>query len=114
MQESELRKAVYEKLQAEYNSFIEYIKTLPSEQIILCSYEKIIKEEMVEMFYPEAEKYDVQQIKALNKTKYPLEELYQGWMDSDIGLNQILEDNVHDTLEELVKEQKNKKKDMER
>ena len=112
--EEKIREELYQKLSLEYDSFIEEIKKLPPEKIIDKSYEKVMKEELVSMFYPESDQYDISDIKALNKSEYPLEELYQGWMDEDSGIHQILESSVEDTIDLLKKEQKNKNKSMER
>ena len=112
--EEKLREELYEKISLEYDSFIEKIKQLSPEKIIDKSYEKVMKEELVSMFYPENEQYDISDIKALNKSEYPLEELYQGWMDEDSGIHQALESSVETTIDFLKKEQKNKNKDIER
>lgn len=117
--EEEIRQELYDKLEKEYQSFIEEIKTLPPEKIIDKSYEKVMKEETLSMFYPESKMFDMEEIKALNKEKNPLEYLYQGWLDSDLNLNQLYEDNVRDSLYDLAEEQRqkskeNRKKDKER
>lgn len=114
MNEMDIRKKLYEKMQREYNDFIEEMKNNEPQFIVNNAYQIVIKEELVAMFYPESEQYDIDEIKALNKTKNPLEELYQGWMDSDAGIHSVLEDNVSDTIEEIQKEQREKKKDRER
>ena len=114
MNEMDIRKKLYEKMQKEYNDFIEEMKNNEPQFIVNNAYQIVIKEELVAMFYPESEQYDIDEIKALNKTKKPLEELYQGWMDSDAGINSVLEDNVSNTIEEIQKEQREKKKDRER
>ena len=114
MNEMDIRKKLYEKMQKEYNEFIEEMKNNEPQFIVNNAYQIVIKEELVAMFYPESEQYDIDEIKALNKTKNPLEELYQGWMDSDAGIHSVLEDNVSDTIEEIQKEQREKKKDRER
>ena len=114
MNEMDIRKKLYEKMQNEYNDFIEEMKNNEPQFIVNNAYQIVIKEELVAMFYPESEQYDIDEIKALNKTKNPLEELYQGWMDSDAGIHSVLEDNVSDTIEGIQKEQREKKKDRER
>lgn len=110
----EIRQELYSKMEKEYNSFIEKLKTLSPEEIIKSAYEKVIKEEILGEFYPEYEHYDIGKIRALNKTKEPLDELYQGWMDCDLGIHQVLEDSIYDTLEEVEREQKQKHKSQER
>ena len=96
--EMKLKQELYDKLEKEYNDFIEDLKTKTPDEIINKSYEKVMKEEL----------------KALNKTKAPLEELYQGWMDYDGGVHEPLQYSIEDTLEFLKKEQqKNRNKSME-
>jgi len=117
--EDKIRQELYDKLENEYNNFIDELKTLPPEKIIDKSYEKVMKEETLSMFIPESKMFDMEELKALNKEKNPLEYLYQGWMNSDLNINQLYEDNVRDSLYDLVEEQKNKakenrKKDKER
>lgn len=112
--EEKIRQELYDKLSNEYDNFIERIKQLTTVEIIDRSYEKVMKEEFVSMFYPENTEYDISDIKALNKSENPLEELYQGWMDYDGGIHNALEGSVEDTIETLKKEQKNKNKSMER
>lgn len=114
MENMTIRENLYSKMLQEYNNFITDLKKQPPEKIIEGAYQKVIKEEMLNDFYPEFRHYDIEQIKALNKTKKPLEELYQGWMDCDAGIHQALEDNIYDTLDDIVKEQKQKNKAQER
>ena len=101
--EEKIREELYQKLSLEYDSFIEEIKKLPPEKIIDKSYEKVMKEELVSMFYPESDQYDISDIKALNKSEYPLEELYQGWMDEDSGIHQALESSVETNYNRFFK-----------
>ena len=114
MEEMKIRENLYNKMQQEYNDFIENLKQQPPEKIIEGAYQKVIKEEILGDFYPEYEHYDIDKIKALGKTKEPLEELYQGWMDCDAGIHQVLEDSIYDTLDEIEKDQKQKQKSQER
>ena len=60
---------------------------------------------------------DLDEIKALKNEKNSLETLYQGWMDSDLNINQLLEDNTDEIVAELAEEYKakqSKKKAKER
>lgn len=107
-QETKIREELYSKLEKEYNSFINNLKNCSAEEIVSNSYEIVMKEELCTIFYPENNQYNINQIKALNKTKYPLQKLYNAWMDSDYCIHQVLEDSTFDLLEELIKEQKNK------
>jgi len=114
MTEMDIRNQLYEKLEQEFKEYIDDMKNNEPEVIVNSAYEIVFKEEIITMFYPESERFDIEEIKALNKTKEPLNEMYEAWMDSDVGINSILEDSIEDRLDELVKEQKEKKKDKER
>jgi len=114
MNEMEIRQNLYNKLEKEFKDFIEEMKTNEPEVIVNSAYPIVMKEELLSMFYPESERFDIEELKALNKIDSPLEELYQGWMDTDEGIHSVLEDSVSNTLEEVLKEQKEKKKDRER
>lgn len=106
--EIKIREELYSKLEKEYNSFIDNLKKCSAEKIIDKAYEMVMKEELCIMFYPQNNQYNINQIKALNKTKNPLQKLYNAWMNSDCGIHQVLEDSTFDLLEKLIKEQKNK------
>lgn len=112
--EMKIREDVYKKMEQEYKIFIEKVKLKTPEEIIRSSYEKVCKEEILSIFHPECEYYDIDKIKCLNKCENPLEEIYQGWMDSDAGLYQVIEDSTYNTLDMLVEEQKQKSKSYER
>lgn len=113
--EMKIRQELYDKLEKEYKDFVDDLMTKTPKEIIDSSYQKVMKEELVSMFDPDMDKYDISQIKALNKTDSPLEELYQGWMDFDGGIHESLEYSVESTLEDVEKEyKKNKNKSMER
>lgn len=109
-----IRENLFNKMQQEYDDFINNLKQQTPQKIIEGAYQKVIKEEILGDFYPEYKHYDIDKIKALGKTKAPLEELYQGWMKCDAGIHQALEDNIYDTLDDIEKEQKQKKNSRER
>lgn len=117
--EQKIREELYTKLEMELSEYKKGLLELSGKEIIDKSYETAIKEEMIYSFYPESEKFDINEIKTLKNQENSLNALYQGWMDSDLNICQLLEDNVYDTLQELVEEQKenlkkNKKHDKER
>ena len=113
--EEKIRQDLYNKLKREYNDFINKTKKLSKEEIISKSYEKVMKEEFVTMFYP-SDEYDIEDIKILNKDKTPLDELYQGWMDwKGETDNSPLNDSVKETITNLKEYQEYiKNKSMER
>ena len=76
-----------------------------------------MKEELMCLFYPESQRYDLDEIKALKNEKNSLETLYQGWMDCDMNICQLVEDSARDTVADLArdfKEKQAKKKEKER
>lgn len=115
--EEKIREELYSKLESEFNSYKKELETLTSKEIIDKSYETTMKEELMCLFYPESQRYDLDEIKALKNEKNSLETLYQGWMDSDLNINQLLEDNTDEIIAELAEEYKakqSKKKEKER
>ena len=115
--EEKIREELYSKLESEFDSYKKELETLTSKEIIDKSYETTMKEELMCLFYPESQRYDLDEIKALKNEKNSLETLYQGWMDSDLNINQLLEDNTDEIVAELAEEYKakqSKKKAKER
>lgn len=111
---AEVKQCLYDKLEKEYQGFINELIKLTPEEIIDKSYEKVMKEELKDMFYPDNNYYDIRDLRGLIKADKPLEELYLGWMDFDGGIHEQLKYSVDDTLEFLNKQQKNKNKEQER
>lgn len=115
--EEKIREELYSKLESELDSYKKELETLTAKEIIDKSYETTIKEESIYLFYPESKQFDIDEIKALKNEKNSLETLYQGWMDSDLNISQLLEDTTDEIVAELSEEYKaklTKKKDKER
>ncbi len=115
--EEKIREELYSKLERELDSYKKELETLTSKEIIDKSYETTMKEELICLFYPESQRYELDEIKALKKEDNSLETLYQGWMDSDLNISQLLEDTTDEIVAELSEEYKaklTKKKDKER
>ena len=115
--EEKIRQELYEKLEQELTSYKQELSTLTTKEIIDKSYETTVKEEVIYLFYPESKQFEIDELKALKNEKNSLGTLYQGWMDSDLNINQILEDSVRDTVSDLAdeyREKQSKKKDKER
>ena len=100
---------LYEKVQAEYDAFIEELKRMTPEQVIDRAYEKVTKENMVTII--REENLTPAEAKALNREKYPLDRMYQEWLDTDVSEMQMLEDSIDDTAKKAVKEMKDKQKE---
>jgi hypothetical protein len=115
--EEKIREELYDKLESELASYKKELETLTAKEIIDKSYETAIKEESIYLFYPESKQFDIDEIKALKNEKNSLETLYQGWLDCDMNICELVEDSARDTVEELVqefKEKQSKKKNKER
>lgn len=100
---------LYEKVQAEYDAFIEELKRMTPEQVIDKAYEKVIKEDLVtEIQHGSLEQTEA---KALYREKYPLDRMYQEWLDTDVSYMDLLKDSIDDTAKKAVKEMKEKQRE---
>lgn len=113
---NDLEAKVYEKVQKEYDNFIEKIKQLPIDEIIERSYEINCKNEFLEMFYSPS--FLEEELEVILKMKNSLDFMYNDWLHTNGGLDEQLRDNLADSLYKLVqREQKlktNKDKEKER
>lgn len=100
---------LYEKVQAEYDAFIEELKRITPEQVIERAYEKVTKENMVTII--QEKELTPSEAKALYREKYPLDRMYQEWLDTDVSEMQILRDSIDDTAKKAVKEMKDKQRE---
>ena len=112
--EEQIRKELYEKMQKEISDFKAELRTKTPDEIINSAYEIALKDEMICNFYPGCLVFDIEDIKRLNKCKYPMQELYDDWMDSDTNINSLLEDNIDEFFLELKEEQDKHKRSLER
>lgn len=102
MDEANYSVLLYEKVQAEYDDFIDRLKTEPVEEVIEKAYEKVIKEEMVSIC--KAIENDPKEAKALYLEKFPLDRMYQDWLKNDISYVEMLKDSVDDSAKAAFKE----------
>ena len=100
---------LYEKVQAEYDAFIEELKRMTPEQVIDRAYEKVTKENMVAAI--QEKELTPSEAKALYREKYPLDRMYQEWLDTDVSEMQMLKDSIDDTAKKAVKEMNEKHRD---
>lgn len=109
MGEADYNVLLYEKVQAEYEAFVEELKRMTPEQVIEHAYEKVIKEDMV----TECEHGNLEQAeaKALYLDKYPLDRMYRDWLDTDVSYMNLLKDSIDDSAKDAVKEMKEKKRE---
>ena len=106
--EKQTWKKLSEKLDIEYDKYIENLKTKTPEEIIIYSYETSCKAEIIAIFDPEY--FDFRELLALSKDARPLDELYTGWMDSDVieMSHSSLRDSMKITAQYLMQAQMKK------
>lgn len=104
MNTEKLKEQLSEKIQKEYDDFIENLKLLPPEHIVESSYEKVFKEKF--MTTVQYKDFSKQEIKALLKMDYPLDSLYQEWLKNDLSYIPFIEDTVDDHIKKAMKQQK--------
>lgn len=86
MSKTDCNALLFEKMQAELDSFIEELETKPPSEIIEFAYELTYKEDILQSLVFDFEgNYPLtnEQAKALLSLKYPLDYLYQEWLDYD-------------------------------
>ncbi|MDO5571851.1 MAG: DUF3848 domain-containing protein [Bacteroidales bacterium] len=96
---------LYEKLQKEYNNFINEMKLLSPEQLIEKSYEITCKSQYPDMFNSTSN-YSNEELEALLKQENTLQYLYDDWYYADGGINKTLEQSMEIGLGELVEKVK--------
>lgn len=92
---------LYEKVQAEYDNFIEELKRMTPEQVIEKAYEKVAKENMVMAI--QDKELTPSEAKALCREKYPLDRMYREWLDTDVSEMQMLKDSIDETAKKQSK-----------
>ena len=104
---NDYKNLLIQKVQSEYDEFIESLKKLPSEKVINFSYEKVIKEDLVTSI--ESTNLDEIQAKSLYRLKYPLDYCYREWLDNDLNHMEMLEDTINDAASKISNRERNDK-----
>ena len=102
---------LYYKMQSEYDSFIENVKTKSPKEIVEAAYEITYKHDILCLFEDkDCTIISEEQAKVLLAEKFPLDALYEGWMDTDVSVMDDLRDSVKTTSERIADDfmQKNK------
>lgn len=107
-----LKEKLEMKIDQEYDELVEELKKSKPEIIIERAYELISKEEMT--YKVKSLDYEDKDIKILLKRKNILNECYENWLEEDSQFNQLLDDCVSDTIEEIINEEQSKKHSMKR
>lgn len=103
---NKLREDLYNKMEKEYDDFVEKLKVFSPERIIDTSYEVVIKGEFLSLFYPYGSIYSIEAIEKLNEFEKPLEVLYIHWLRSDGGIHEVLEDYIASILAYFTRNRK--------
>lgn len=104
MMNTNYNQLLFEKCQKEYDDFIANLKTLPIEKVIDKSYEKVLKEDFLSCI--SELNLDENNAKALYLKKYPLDFVYEEWMDNDVTLMEDLRDTLYYAGDKAHKELK--------
>ena len=110
----QLDNMLYEKMQKEYDSFLEKIKSeqsLKPNQAIESAYEIVYKQDILYCFEDDDLNLSYKEKKHLLSKKRPLEFLYQEWLATDCTHMQMIRDCIKDsTGHDLEVTQKQKQK----
>lgn len=112
IKEEQLDNMLYEKMQKEYDSFLEKIKSeqsLKPNQAIESAYEIVYKQDILYCFEDNDLNLSYKEKKHLLSKKRPLEFLYQEWLTTDCTHMQMIRDCIKDSTEydlELTQKQK--------
>ena len=93
------------KMQAELDRFIADWKTKPSADTVELAYELTYKEEIMNSFdfdLKDRKPIPIEQAKALLAMKYPLDYLYQEWIEYDDSSLDMLRDSNNLAIEKVV------------
>lgn len=98
---------LYDKMKMELENFKSELRSKPPDEIIQSAYELVTKEDILTVFEIE-ENFELQDYKALLKTKKPLEYLYQEWLDYDNSALDMLRESNHFAIEKQLEYLKTK------
>lgn len=94
---------LYEKLESEYEDFIAVLGAKPQAVIIESSYEKVIKQDLLELMSSAIDNLPDTLIDRLLDADMPLNMLYQDWLKSDYSYMDALRMSIDDTIDRLEK-----------
>ena len=104
-----MQQILLERMQHEYDEFIDGLTMKPVEDIIDAAYEKVSKEDI--LIAVETGNLSPGQVRALLREGYPLDGCYQRWLEEDINHMEDLILCVEDYAKSLMR---NKDKEFER
>ena len=90
-----------EKLEKEFNTFREKLKTKSPEEIIDKAYELIVKEEIKEEL-KNMKLHDQEKVIMIDQDDL-LTEFYHDWLDTDVPLGDVLKDTLEESVASLTR-----------
>ena len=106
---TDYKELLCEKLQKEYDGFVDNLKQQTPEDIIKNAYRIIFMKDIITAC--DDDRLSQKEAKALYLFKYPLEELYQEWLSNDYSYMDMLRDTVKDRAATAVKDLNEKHKE---
>lgn len=97
----QLNTALYEKIFAEQQEFIESLKNSTPENVIQYAYEIVIREDI--LLSLEENDLDARQCKALLREKKPLDKLFRAWEKHEGDHMNEIRDCIENKANELIK-----------
>lgn len=87
---------LYKKVSKEFSDFISNMKKLPPDKIIEQAYEKVIKQDLLIVL---CERELLQEcVYLLNRQQYPLDFLYNEWLNNDLSYNDLCRGTLNDCI----------------
>ena len=102
MTNEELNVKLYEKMSAELEQFKEELLTMPSEEILRCSYQYNIMQDVV-LFMEEHELSDKRAQALLNST-HPLKEVYESWECGETNHMEEIQQTLESGADGLIRD----------
>ena len=106
-----MREKLYEKITKEFENYVKDLKTKDVDYIIDRTYETAIKEEMIYCFEPNSRYFSDEQIKILNKSSSPLNELYSDWISNDFSIGDESRESINEYLFDVLSKIKEKNRE---
>lgn len=101
MTNEKLNTALYEKMYAEQQKFVNELKNSTPELVIECAYELVIREDI--LLYLEENDLEPHQCRALLKEKEPLSKLFLAWENHEGNHMDEIRDCIENKADELHK-----------
>lgn len=102
----QVNRLLYDKMAEEQKEFVDELKGSSSEYVIEKAYELVMREDI--LLSIEGEDLSISQANALLKLKFPLDAIYQEWLDNDFSHMDMVRDTITDCADFHVKQQKTK------